>query len=185
MYYSPSFYQKYLTEVQNQENCLALLYKDLSFKPSLMIIITNHCISPALCEEFLFRGILQNIFMEKIKKPLLAITFSALLFSIAHFMPYAAIELFLSGLFYGSIYYVTNSLLLSMLVHFLDNITSTVFQNYLGMCIFNQKEIETWLSPPLCIGGIIICLYLGFIGFKFLKLHKKTNTKITTRIILN
>ncbi|WP_419241522.1 hypothetical protein [Cardinium endosymbiont of Nabis limbatus] len=52
--YSPNFYAKYLTDVEDQENRLQLLYKDLSFKPSLMLIIADQCIVPALYEDFFF-----------------------------------------------------------------------------------------------------------------------------------
>lgn len=173
MYYSPNFYEKYLIEVQDQENRLQLLYKDLSFKPSLMILIADQCILPALYEEFFFRGILQNIFLTKIKKPFLSIAFSALLFSAIHFMPYAMIYLFLKGLLYGTIYYTTDSLLLPILGHLLNNITCILVKNYPDIYEATEKQIEACLSVPFCIAGIVICLYLGCLGFKVLKLYKK------------
>ncbi len=55
------------------------------------------------------------------------------MFSVIHLLPYAAIHLFLEGLFYGSIYYFTDSLLLPILGHFLSNTTCILVANYPGI----------------------------------------------------
>ena len=178
MDYSSNFYPKYLKDLQDQANYFQLLYKGLSYKAFLIISITSTCILPALGEELFFRGVLQNIFLTKLKNPLPAIALSALLFSAIHFMPYTSIYFFLKGLLYGSIYYITGSLFLPILGHFLNNITCTLVRDYPNHSTSAATEIpiETWLSIPICITGIIICLFLGYCCFKALHLCRKKTT---------
>lgn len=181
--YAPNAYTKYLKDLADQENYFQLIYKDLDVTSFLIVSITAVCILPALGEELFFRGILQNIFLTKLKKTLPAMAISALLFSAVHCMPYAGIFLFFKGLLYSSIYASTGSLFLPMFGHFLNNIICTLARDYpsYGAAEAMQTKETAWVSMPLCLTGMVICLSLGYVCFRALYLDRQKRTYMETQ----
>ena len=76
---------------------------------------------PALCEEALFRGGLQNFLSRGSRSPWLAIIIVSILFSIVHFSFYGFLPRLFLGIILGLVYYLTNNLWLSILAHFFNN----------------------------------------------------------------
>lgn len=76
---------------------------------------------PAMSEEMLFRGGLQNFLTRATKKPWLSIIIVSILFSIVHFSVYGFLVRFFLGLVLGYIFYSTGSIWLSMTAHFFNN----------------------------------------------------------------
>ena len=79
---------------------------------------------PAICEEFLFRGTLQNLLEKKSSKPHLAIWITAIIFSAIHLQFYGFIPRMLLGAYLGYLLYWSRSLWLPVLAHFLHNALS-------------------------------------------------------------
>lgn len=76
---------------------------------------------PALCEEVLFRGGLQNFLTRSTGKPWLSIIIVSLIFSLAHFSYYGFLPRFFLSVTLGLIFYYSGRLWLSILAHFLNN----------------------------------------------------------------
>src|ERR1043165_3791205 len=76
---------------------------------------------PALCEEALFRGGLQNLLTRSTKKPWLSIIIVSIIFSIVHFSFYGFLPRFFLGIMLGLLYHLSGRLWLSILAHFLNN----------------------------------------------------------------
>lgn len=76
---------------------------------------------PALCEEALFRGGLQNFLSRSTKKPWLAIVIVSIIFSLAHFSFYGFFARVFLGLVLGFIFHYSGKLWLSILAHFINN----------------------------------------------------------------
>ena len=76
---------------------------------------------PALCEETLFRGGLQNFLSRSTKKPWLAIVIVSIIFSVAHFSFYGFLSRVFLGMMLGAIYHYSGKLWLSILAHFINN----------------------------------------------------------------
>ncbi len=76
---------------------------------------------PAVCEETLFRGGLQNFLSKATKSPWLAIIVVSILFSLVHFSFYGFLPRMFLGLMLGLIFYYTKNLWLSITMHFLNN----------------------------------------------------------------
>jgi membrane protease YdiL (CAAX protease family) len=92
---------------------------------------------PAFGEELLFRGILMRLVHRRFRKDaeenetvlpqsaqkqmLIPVIFTALLFAAIHYNPYGFVFIFIAGVLLALIYYLTGSLLCSMLAHFLYN----------------------------------------------------------------
>jgi sodium transport system permease protein len=77
-------------------------------------------LTPALCEELFFRGVIQRGLMTR-STPAVAIAFSALIFSLFHLDIYRFIPTGLLGLALGFAAYRGGSFLVSAVLHFLNN----------------------------------------------------------------
>jgi uncharacterized protein len=76
---------------------------------------------PALCEEALFRGGLQNFLTRSTKMPWLSIIIVSILFSLLHFSYYGFLSRFFLGIVLGLIYQYSGRIWLNILAHFLNN----------------------------------------------------------------
>ena len=79
----------------------------------------------AVFEEWLCRGMVLRGLLTKMK-PSWAIVISAAFFAIIHFNPWQALNAFLIGLMMGYVYYKTGSLILTMIIHFVNNGTAVI-----------------------------------------------------------
>ncbi len=77
--------------------------------------------APALFEEVLFRGGLQQLLTNWSKKPLLAIILTSIIFSAIHMSYYGFLPRFALGLMLGLIYYYGKNIWLNILMHLLNN----------------------------------------------------------------
>ena len=83
-------------------------------------------------EEWLCRGMVLRGLLTKMK-PGWAIVISALFFAVIHANPWQALNAFLIGLVMGYVYYKTGSLILTMIIHFVNNGTSVILSNIESM----------------------------------------------------
>ncbi len=76
---------------------------------------------PALFEEMIFRGALQNLCSRATKKPILSIVITAAVFSAIHGSYIGFLPRFVLGFVLGWMFYRTNNLWLSVVGHFVNN----------------------------------------------------------------
>ncbi len=76
---------------------------------------------PALCEETLFRGGLQNFLTRSTRMPWLSIIIVSILFSLAHFSFYGFLSRFFLGAVLGLLYQYSGKIWLNILAHFFNN----------------------------------------------------------------
>ena len=91
-------------------------------------------------EEWLCRGMVLRGLLTKMK-PVWAIVISALFFAVIHANPWQALNAFLLGLVMGYVYYKTGSLLLTMIIHFVNNGTAVVLSN-----VESLKDYDYWID---------------------------------------
>jgi membrane protease YdiL (CAAX protease family) len=97
----------------------------------LFLVIAVVAIVPALAEETMFRGFIQRSFELKMKKYWAAIL-TALFFALYHFNPYGLIPLFMLGAFFGFAAYKTKSLIIPMVLHFINNFSAVILYHFIG-----------------------------------------------------
>ena len=107
-------------------------------------------------EEWMCRGVVLRGLLTKMK-PGWAIVISALFFALIHMNPWQALNAFIIGLIMGYVYYKTGSLLLTMLIHFINNGTAVVLSQFSD----GVDETEYWIETmpmgtyiPLVIAGV-------------------------------
>jgi uncharacterized protein len=121
---------------------------------------------PALCEETLFRGGLQNFLSRATNNPWLSIVVVSILFSIVHFSFYGFLYRVFLGMVLGALFHYSGKLWPSILAHFLNNaIVLTVLYYYTlqGKPISETMNME---APGLW-GVLLLPVVIGlFIFFK-------------------
>ncbi len=101
---------------QNDMVFLENFFSDVNPTVALIVI----ALIPAVCEELLFRGFIFDSFKGKRNK-VLAVIISSLLFSLLHFDAFKTIPLLIMALAFGYITAKTDSVLIPMIFHFINN----------------------------------------------------------------
>ncbi|MCI0515440.1 CPBP family glutamic-type intramembrane protease [candidate division KSB1 bacterium] len=117
-------------------------------------------VSPAICEEVLFRGILLSALKPRLSATL-TISLVALLFGLFHLQIFRLLPTALIGVYLTYVVYYSGSIWLSMIGHALNN--------GLALLILAYPELFTWLQwlnglQPLPLGlagGLFILLLAG------------------------
>ncbi len=91
-------------------------------------------------EEWLCRGMVLRGLLIKMK-PAWAIVISALFFALIHMNPWQALNAFIIGVVMGYLYYKTGSLILTMLIHFVNNGLAVVMTQ-----IPSMAEYDFWID---------------------------------------
>jgi membrane protease YdiL (CAAX protease family) len=115
---------------------------------------------PALFEEVLFRGGLQQAFIGLTKKPWLGILITSILFSAFHFSFFGFLSRAALGMVLGYVFYFSRNLWLNIVLHFMNNaIIISVFYSYSrsGKSIADAEKATNG-------GNAITIISLGFIG---------------------
>uniref|UniRef100_A0A832G6Z8 CPBP family intramembrane metalloprotease n=1 Tax=Ignavibacterium album TaxID=591197 RepID=A0A832G6Z8_9BACT len=99
--------------------------------PELLLVVLVVAVVPAVSEEVMFRGFIQRSFEMKIK-PFIAAFLTAVFFSLYHFNPYGLIPLAVLGLYFGFAAYTSKTLLIPVLLHFLNNFTAVMLYYIIG-----------------------------------------------------
>ena len=94
---------------------------------------------PAICEEFVFRGILLYEYSQYGK--FCAITFSSLAFAMLHFSLSGFLSYFFCGLVLGFSFYVTQNLLVNILLHLASNIFSIYVMPLVSQMILGAGNV--------------------------------------------
>ncbi|MCJ7554869.1 MAG: CPBP family intramembrane metalloprotease [Ignavibacteriaceae bacterium] len=141
-----------------------LLRADNIFEMAFVFFII--AVIPAVSEEVMFRGYIQKSFELKMK-PFTAALITAIFFGLYHFNPYGIIPLILLGLFFGYAAYKSNSIIVPMVLHFLNNFIAIALFYVIG----DDELIETKVQPSTELGDYL-SLFLGlcvlFSGLIFL-----------------
>ena len=135
---------------------------------------------PAVFEEVFFRGALQNTLTKWWGKPILAITVSALFFSLIHLSIYLFISRFVLGFVLGLLFYESKNIWVNIIAHFLNN--AIVLTQVFWLSKQSKKIDLNDLDPavPWWAGIIALAaLIAGFIIFK--KVSAENRAKILHR----
>tara|TARA_B110000211_G_C13918534_1_gene481638 strand:- start:248 stop:919 length:672 start_codon:yes stop_codon:yes gene_type:complete len=112
---------------------------DLVFNLLVLAIV------PAIGEELLFRGYLQQTFTKWLVKPHIAIIITAILFSAIHMQFQGFLPRFVLGLMLGYFFYLSGSLWLSIIAHLLNNAVAVIFAYpTLSDYTYLTKNTATW-----------------------------------------
>ncbi|WP_068598179.1 CPBP family intramembrane glutamic endopeptidase [Vaginella massiliensis] len=123
------------------------------------------CILAPIFEEIIFRGFILRGMLKNGSNPWVAIVLSGLIFGAAHLNPWQFIGAGILGAVFGYVYYRTQSLLLCILLHAINNTISFVL-------MLKYQTIEENIFDPSATSLIMACLVLSLAAGYYL--YKKT-----------
>ena len=130
--------------------------------------ILSIALIPGICEEYLFRGVLQKNFYLISKNIHTAVWLSAFFFSALHLQFYGFFPRMLLGVLFGYIYYWSGSIVYPMIAHIFNNFFSLTVFYFSQKGLLNENfEVSVNSSPKIPMVLIIISAVL-FIGFMYL-----------------
>lgn len=139
----PASMKELETVLRSMEDAAAVVTEAVlatSSVSGLLINIFLIALIPALGEELLFRGIIQQIFARWSKNPHIGIWLAAALFSSLHMQFYGFVPRFLLGGMLGYLLFFSGNIWVPIAAHFANNAVAVLF-TYL---IHNQYVSESW-----------------------------------------
>ncbi len=139
---------------------------------ALMVFVS--AITPAICEEIIFRGMILNGLRTKFSD-LSSIALSAFMFALIHGNLQQFIYPFLLGLVFGWLYLRTGSVISTMIAHFLNNFLVILFTYLVNVTGFSMIIPFSWWSVIVAIALAIVVFAIIYIIDKFLYKHKSVS----------
>jgi membrane protease YdiL (CAAX protease family) len=142
----PDFLSSFEKWARAKEDQLAELTKMLTqfqsfgeFALAFLVV----AIFAGICEEFLFRGVIQTELLKSTKNIHLAIWVSAFLFSAMHAQFFGFVPRLLLGALFGYLYYWSGNLWIPIFAHFVNNgfALSMIY-------LYQKKIVDTNLESP-------------------------------------
>lgn len=143
----------------------------------LSFVIVVIALVPAICEELLFRGLLQHSFVKGMGAKS-GIILTGFLFAIFHFNPFAFIALLVLGIYFSFLAYRTNSIYSSMTAHFTNNFFASISFYYFGkddIVLENSDTIINAAQLPSLF--LIFVVSLGIFIASLYMIFRETSTK--------
>ena len=123
----------------------------------LIIIVFSAVFLAAIVEELLFRGFVQTSF-EKHFDVTKGVMSTALIFAVFHFNPWWGIQILIFGILLGVMAWKSNSVVPSIIVHFINNGFSLIFVNASPEA-FQWYLFKNHVSIPILLSAIIVTIY--------------------------
>ncbi|UAY51847.1 CPBP family intramembrane glutamic endopeptidase [Ferruginibacter albus] len=146
--------------------------------PQFLLAIFIMAFLPALFEEFFFRGVIQNLLVRWLKKPVVAIVIASLLFSLIHASYYLFISRFILGYVLGLLFYQSKNIWVNISAHFFNNLIVVTQLFILNISHTAAKPDLDATNPSIPAWSLIISLpvLIGlFIQFKKASQLKRQN----------
>jgi uncharacterized protein len=123
-------------------------------------------LAPAIFEETLFRGGLQNILQKLTRNPWISIGFTSIIFSLIHFSYYGFLPRVALGVILGLIFYYSQSIWLSIFAHFFNNAIVVTEMFYLSR---KGKPVEEAMNDTFPVWWGIIAMAALIIFFRLFR----------------
>ena len=139
----------------------------------LLFTLLVLAVVPAIGEELLFRGYLQQKLGNWLRNPHTTILITAFLFSAIHFHFQAIIPRFVLGVLLGYLFYWSNSLWLPILAHFANNAQVVIF----SYPLFKIDSGAYSVFPESSVDPMIALFSLASVGLLLYILHQNIRIK--------
>jgi len=142
--------------------------------PEMLLVIITISIVPAITEVVMFRGYIQRSFEFKLK-PYWAALITAIFFAAYHFNPYGIIPLAALGFYFGFAAYSSKSLVIPMILHFLNNFFAVILFFIIGDDELISSDVSDAASLNINIQYFFIMLFLFIVLIYFIRNYYKKN----------
>lgn len=143
--------EEWMLNKEEQAGRLTGLLINTSTIGGLMVNMLIIAVIPAVGEELLFRGVLQNIFFAWFRSGHMAVLLTAFLFSATHLQFYGFLPRLILGLTFGYMYLWSGSIWLPVLAHFVNNAIPVFLSYLLGWENINSAVYEFSMQDGLIV----------------------------------
>ena len=128
----------------------------------LIWLIIVVCITPAICEEILFRGYVQRTLERRLGMKSIFIT--GVIFGLYHMRPINLLSLVLLGVLFGFFFYRSRSIFPGMAAHFTNNLLAVLAlykmpDDHPALEVFRYQPTFFGVIAALCIAGILLTVF--------------------------
>jgi uncharacterized protein len=159
-------------EAARQTEALTKMDSPLELLIGLLVI----AILPAVGEEFVFRGIIQNELYRGTRNAHVAIWFAAILFSAIHFQFFGFIPRMLLGALFGYLYYWSQNLWVPIFAHFINNGAQVIALYFYQRGSF-EFDIDKPDTVPLSVLFVSVALTTALLYYFYRHFRKDFNTE--------
>lgn len=161
----PSFLSQLEGALQSMEaNMKALTELFITFDSmgEFILGLVVIAIIPAIGEELVFRGLIQNHLVRITKNIHVAIWVAAFIFGAIHMQFYGLFPRMLLGALFGYLYYFSGKLSYAMIAHFFNNgiAVVAVYMHQLGKIEYDIESNESLLWYQVLISALVLILLL-------------------------
>jgi membrane protease YdiL (CAAX protease family) len=129
-------------------NDVAAFIQESILRHPLIFILLAVAVTPAICEEIVFRGYIQSTYKNK---PLITmLLINALFFGLIHRNEQQFFYAFILGIILAYVVHATRSVRAAMIMHFIINALSITFM-WIGSQVVALSQVETPGQPELLL----------------------------------
>lgn len=129
----------------------------------MLIALLVIAVLPAIGEELVFRGLIQNELIKATKNVHVSIWFAAFLFSAIHFQFFGFVPRLFLGALFGYLYYWSGNLSLAIFAHFVNNGASL-----LALYLYQKGTFEFDMETPQAApANVVIIASLATAGLLY------------------
>ncbi len=164
----PSFLselESWMRSEETEKEKLTMLFLNMDSLLGLLFNLLMIAVMPALGEELLFRGSIQNSIAKAGHNPHIAIIISAFLFSAIHLQFYGFLPRFLIGVYFGYLFYYGGNIFYPISCHLLHNGIQVVmvYMGYQDLSATTGSELPA-LDIQMCVlGGLSFVAIVGIL----------------------
>jgi len=174
----PTTATNYFQKLENEYNKQVMVLGNMKSTADYILSMLVLAFVPAIFEEMLFRGSLQQIMISLTRNAFVGILITSILFSAIHLSYYGFLPRLFLGFMLGYIFYFSKNLWLSITAHFLNNaytLTAMYALSRSGKLNTDVLE-ETYPLYYGVIGAVIIILLFAAFRRESEKILKQANS---------
>lgn len=159
--------KEYLDGAQNAMEDQMASFLNMQNPSDFLMVLMVMAVLPAVCEESLFRGILQPLFIRACKSAGWGIIISSLLFGLLHQQFYSFLSIFALSVVLGYLRFWTKSLWVSVVMHFFNNASIVIAIYFFDLSLDElSSSSNSWDLFYISAGVMVFSLCL-FALYKF------------------
>lgn len=177
---SLKFIEQWMKASENQAAELTKAFLQMDSGHELFYNLFLIALLPAVGEELIFRGIVQQTINDNNKSHHWGVWISAILFSALHMQFYGFLPRLFLGAFFGYLFVWTRSLWAPIFAHFLNNGSAVLLTYYYGSQAIEEEIDQLGTTEDTYGYGITATLFFVLFLILFLNRQKSLKTKSKT-----
>lgn len=160
--FGSSDFAKWARKSEDQLKLVTEHITDFQSIQHFLVAILAVAIVPAIAEELVFRGLIQNLFTRVLKNPHLSICITGFVFSAIHLQFFGFLPRMLLGVLFGYLYYWSGKLSIAIIGHFVNNGLALLMLYFAqeGIISLTPEEMEQSAPWPIIVLCGAVCVFL-------------------------